>query len=201
MLEQSRYEAVPPERGGYVQQQALDALFLEMTDALRRKASALCRFEHSPSFETGDLLNTLYIELMKTPAYALAIAARGHTEFLRVAARVMRNVLCDAARRRKARKRKGDFIFVSLSKADQCVEMTVSPELLLDLDEALCELQEKYPRRAAMLEMRFFGGFKTRELREYWGVADSTVERDLEMALKTLGALTKGAKMRDANQG
>ncbi len=191
MGEQNLVEERPAGSVAFVQQQAFDAMFADLSGQLTRKASMLCRNEYSPSFATGDLLNDLYLRLRKNPAYALAIAARGRLDFMHAASGIMRNILTDAARRRSAGKRGGHFLFVTLNQADEQSRTTLSPEMLLDIDDALRALEQSQPRRASILKMRFYGGLSIRELQEYWGLADATVERDIRLALKLLYTLLK----------
>lgn len=168
------------------EREAFDILFSELDDALRRRASLLCRRERFPSFATGDLLNDLYLRLRRNPAYSLTIAARGRLDFLRVASEAMRRILVDAARHRKQRSL---LQFTTLSSADDRVQTAISPEMLLALDEALAALETSHPRRAAILKMRFFGQLSVRELETYFGVSDATVERDIHISLKLLHTL------------
>lgn len=166
-----------------MQQQAFDTLFAELEDKLRRKASILCRNEQSPSFNTGDLLGDLYLRLQKNPAYALAIHAEGELNFLRMASQAMRHILTDAARKRK---HKRSFTFITLSHVDERKSARYSPEDLICLDEALRALEQSHPRRAAIIQMRFYAGLSVSQLQQYWGLCDATIENDIRTALKIL---------------
>lgn len=105
---------------------------------------------------------------------------RDKQHFLAVAARAMRNLLTDHARRRAADKRGGGALRVTLDE-----DLLASREETLDLgalDEALAALERLDPRQARMVELRYFGGLENREIANLVGVSLRTVELDLQMA-------------------
>lgn len=165
-----------------------DLIFEEVRVRLQKKASELCRRERSPLFATGDLVNDVYLRLQRHPTYSLAIAARSRLEFMCVATKAMRRVLTDAARS-AGPPRLG---CVTLSAAEGQTPVTLSWEQILDLDRVLAALETTHPRQAAMVSMRFYGGFSVRELQELWGVSDATVERDLKLSFKFMHAFLSG---------
>jgi RNA polymerase sigma factor (TIGR02999 family) len=85
----------------------------------------------------------------------------------------MRQVLVDYARRRKAAKRGGGVISVTLGDEPQRAD--TSAEDLLALNEALEQLE---PRQRQVIECRFFGGMEERDIAEVLGVSERTVRRD-----------------------
>lgn len=106
-------------------------------------------------------------------------ADRAH--FLSLAARAMRQIIVDHARARAAVKRGGDRVQVSLSGVD---EATGDDELhdVLTINAQLDALAEVDPRRARVVELKFFGGMTTPEIAAALEASVSTVERDWRIA-------------------
>ena len=100
-----------------------------------------------------------------------AAANRGH--FVAIAARAMRQVLIDEARRRQAHKRGGGRVAVTLSHGADA--LTCDSSMLLQLNAALDQLDE---RQREIVELRFFGGLQVLEVAELLGVTDRTVRRE-----------------------
>jgi RNA polymerase sigma factor (TIGR02999 family) len=100
--------------------------------------------------------------------------------FRRVAARAMRQVLVDAARRRNASKRGAGAALVSFDDAIHGPAST--PEEILALDEALERLARVSPRQATVVESRFFGGLMAAETAQLMDISEATVLRDWRMA-------------------
>jgi RNA polymerase sigma factor (TIGR02999 family) len=100
-------------------------------------------------------------------------AASNRAHFLAIAARAMRQVLVDEARRRQAHKRGGGQLAVTLSQGADA--LTCDPELLLLLNAALDKLDA---RQREIVELRFFGGMQEQEIAELLGVSDRTVRRE-----------------------
>ena len=90
-----------------------------------------------------------------------------------LAAHAMRQVLVDAARRRGAQKRGGEWERVTLSAAENQLE--IRADELLGLDAALEQLE---PRQRQVVEYRFFAGLEEAEIAELLGVSDRTVRRE-----------------------
>ncbi len=112
-------------------------------------------------------------------AYLRLIAQRnepwsGRAHFLAIAARAMRQVLIDHARRRNAQKRGGqDWQRITL---DRALEVAQSDTLeIIDFEESLCRLAEVSPRQARVVELRVFGGLTIEEVGEILDLARSTV--------------------------
>jgi RNA polymerase sigma factor (TIGR02999 family) len=158
------------------EREAVDRLFALAYDELRRLANAVRRGEQSQTLTPTALVNEAWLKLAATPE----LGRLPRLEFKRVAARAMRQVLVEAARRRGAGKRGGGVAPVTLDEAlDRPV--TTSAELL-ELHEALDALAQVSPRQAAMVEGRFFGGLEIPELAELLGVSEATVLRDWRAA-------------------
>ena len=111
------------------------------------------------------MVHEAYVRLVENPG--LEWQNRAH--FVGVAARVMRRVLVDHARQHRAAKRGGGEEQVTLSEAAELgVEM--SPDVM-DLDQALAELEAVDPDKARIVELRFFGGLSIDETAEHLGVS------------------------------
>jgi RNA polymerase sigma factor (TIGR02999 family) len=163
--------APPPDR------QALDELFSTTYEELRRLAASVRRGEMGTTLSPTALVNEAWIKLSANPA----VAQTSVLHFKRIAARAMRQVLVEAARRRLARKRGGpDAVFVTF---DESVGGDVAwADDLLGLDAALEELARLNPRQAQMVESRFFGGLDVAETAALLGVSEATVLRDWRAA-------------------
>jgi RNA polymerase sigma factor (TIGR02999 family) len=105
---------------------------------------------------------------------------RDRAHFFAVASRVIRHVLIDYARARKAAKRGGDAIRIPLR--DDLGGRETNMVELLALDEALAELARHDPRLERIVEYRFFGGMTMSDAAEALGVSQRTAERDWQRA-------------------
>jgi RNA polymerase sigma factor (TIGR02999 family) len=159
----------------------LDVLFALAYDELRRLAAAVAPAGARETLNPTALVNEAYVKL----ARSLPRAPASRLHFKRIAARAMRQVLVEAARRRGARKRGGDAVVVTLDEG--AAEAAVRPEDVLTLDAALRELAGTEPRQARMIELRFFGGYSLAETAELLGVSEPTVVRDWRAARAWLG--------------
>jgi RNA polymerase sigma factor (TIGR02999 family) len=99
---------------------------------------------------------------------------KGRGQFIAVAAQMMRRILIDHARKRRAAKR-------DASSAILAGQAVVEPDVL-DVDRALEKLAVEYPRHAQIVELRFFGGLKAPEIATSLGLSLRTVERDWQFA-------------------
>jgi len=141
--------------------QALDELFSLAYEELRRLASSVKRGDPSVTLSSTALVNEAWLKLVKSPG----IKAASHLHFKRIAARAMRQLLVEAARRRNSRKRggSGNVFFVSF---DESFHGGVPGKgTLLALDMALTELARLAPRQAQIVEYRFFS--KSRKFRTF----------------------------------
>jgi RNA polymerase sigma-70 factor, ECF subfamily len=149
---------------------ALDRLLPLVYEDLRRVARRqLDREGGGHTLQTTALVHEAYLKL----AGSGSVSATSRAHFLAIAARAMRQVLVDYARRRKAAKRGGGVISVTLG--DQPQPSDASAEDLLALDEALQQLE---PRQRQVIECRFFGGMEEKDIAEALGVSERTVRRD-----------------------
>ena len=149
----------------------LDYLFSVTYEELRRLASSIRT--GSATLNPTALVNEAWIKLSRSPRFS----ATSPLHFKRIAARAMRQVLVDAARRRAAEKRAGDFVTF-----DESLGAAAEPRDILGLDAALDELAQIEPRQAAMVEGRFFGGLELGEIAEMLNISEPTVARDWRAA-------------------
>jgi RNA polymerase sigma factor (TIGR02999 family) len=154
----------------------LDHLFSVTYEELRRLAASVRRDDPNASLSPTALVNEAWLKLASSPP--LLLTSRLH--FKRIAARAMRQVLIEAARRRGARKRGQGFTAVTFDEAVQPAPS--GAEDLLALDAALEQLAQVSPRQATMVESRFFGGLDVAETAELLGVSEATVLRDWRAA-------------------
>jgi RNA polymerase sigma factor (TIGR02999 family) len=156
--------------------QELDHLFSLTYEELRRLASSVRRGDPSATLSPTALVNEAWLKL----ADARALGATSRAHFKRIAARAMRQVLIEAARRRKSQKRGGGVAPVTF---DETLADTVAcADDLLALDAALEELARIEPRQAMMVESRFFGGLDVAETAHLLGVSEATILRDWRAA-------------------
>jgi RNA polymerase sigma factor (TIGR02999 family) len=155
---------------------ALDRLIPIVYGELRRVASARLSNEGSRSLQTTALVHEVYLRLVDLDRMTL----QNRTHFFAMAARLMREILVDHARRRHALKRGGDVTVLGLEGVDAGVENHVVE--VLALDEALTGLACLDERAGRVVELRFFAGLTIAETAEALGVSAPTVERDWTVA-------------------
>src|SRR5580704_5478172 len=149
------------------ERRALDHLFSETYEELRRLASSVRRGDPTA------LVNEAWLKLANSPE----IASTSRLHFKRIAARAMRQVLVEAARRRNARKRGGPE-GVNVTFDESLGDGAQLGNDLVALDSALEELARVNLRQATMVECRFFGGLDIPETAELLEVSEATVLRD-----------------------
>jgi len=141
------------------------------------------------TLQTTGLVNEAYLRLVGLKR----IDWQDRTHFFAVAATFMRRILVDFARSRRYQKRGGDAIRISIDPA-----LVPSPDAginLIEIDEALTALAELDPRKAKVVELRYFAGMTEDETAEVLEVSRETVKRDWRLAkLWLLQRLTKGGK-------
>ncbi len=152
---------------------AFDRLLPAVYSELRRLARRqLGRERHGHTMLATDLVHEAYMKLVDQSS----VEWQGRAHFFAVAARAMRQVLIDYARKRTAEKRGGDWMRTTLG--DRAFASTYSPEQLLALDQALDRLAELDERLPRVVEMRFFAGLKEQEIAEVLGTSERTIQRD-----------------------
>lgn len=153
---------------------ALNELFSLTYEELRRLASTVKRGDPSSTLNPTALVNETWLKLMKSPG--LGSVSRLH--FKRIAARAMRQLLVEAARRRSADKRGDGLQRITLDES----QVPASEKELIALDDALKELARFEPRQAMVVESRFFGGCDIAETAALLGVSEATILRDWRAA-------------------
>ena len=162
---------VPEER------RTLDTLFSVTYEELHRLASAVKRSDPNATLTPTTLVNEAWLKLAASPAFA----SQSRLHFKRIAARAMREILIEAARRWSAQKRGGrEVVFVEFG--DSSDQIASSDEDLIALDQALDELARLNPRQALMIESRFFGGMDIAETAALLEVSEATILRDWRAA-------------------
>jgi RNA polymerase sigma factor (TIGR02999 family) len=158
---------------------ATDRVFALLYDELRRCAHRQLGGA-SRTLSTTALVHETYVKL--TAVDALRLESRQH--FMALAARAMRQVLVDHARRVGAGKRGGDAVFVTLDErhadgADEAVEV-------LALDRALRVLEDVDQRACRVVQLHFFAGLTFTEIGALEGLNERTIKRDWEAARRLL---------------
>lgn len=161
----------------------LDAYYTAAYEELRRLASIVGRHGRRVPLNPTTLVHEAWIKLARSPEFA----SESSLHFKRIAARAMRQVLVEAARRRNTRKRSGHADAVHLEFDDEAFGVATASHLV-ELDEALTELARVSARQAQVVEARFFGGLTASEIAESLGVSEVTVMRDWRVARAWLTA-------------
>ena len=167
------------------QRRALDHLFSLTYEELRRLASTVKRGDPSTTLSPTALVNEAWLKLAKSPGFVV----ESPLHFKRIAARAMRQLLVEAARRRKAQKRAGDSDAIFVTFDDSLDGGATDEEDLLKLDAAMAELARLEPRQARMVEARFFGGLEIAEISSLLNISEATVLRDWRAAKAWLGKM------------
>jgi RNA polymerase sigma-70 factor, ECF subfamily len=162
-------------RGG--DEQAGKELLVHVYQDLRRLAASQFRGERpGHTLQPTALVHELYLRLFSAdpPSWE----DRAH--FLAAATRQLRHIVLDYARRRNARKRGGP-------NARMDIDLLAVPGIALDsrvleLDEALSQLERVDPRAAHVVELRFFGGMSEKEIAAAVDISVATVKRDWTFA-------------------
>ena len=156
---------------------ALDRLMPLVYQELRRLARRQMRREREgDTLQTTALVNEAYLRLIDYKR----VQARDRDHFLAIAAQAMRRILIERARSRRSDKRGSNPERVSLDEVAEVAEARAGD--LLALDEALKALAIIDPRKAQLVELKYFGGLTIEETANVLGVSTPTVERDWHTA-------------------
>src|ERR1700688_1412145 len=159
------------------QETALDELMPLVYEELHRAARRYMSLENSGNtLQTTALINEVYLRLVDFPE----ITWQGRAHFFAVCATLMRRILIDMARSRRAQKRGGGAEDVEFDETLFAPE-EISSELLA-LDEAMKRLALVEERKSQVVELRFFGGLSVEESAEVLKVSRETVKRDWRLA-------------------
>jgi RNA polymerase sigma factor (TIGR02999 family) len=153
-------------------QEALGALMPLVYDELRRVAHQHLQAERKDhTLRSTELVHEAYLRLVDQQSSE--VQSRAH--FFAVAARLMREILVDYARSRRALKR-GYGCKITL---DEAVEVPPKRDLdVVALDDVLNELARFDPQQARIVELRFFGGLSIEETSAVMKISPATVKRD-----------------------
>lgn len=150
----------------------VEALLPVMYNELRRLAHAQLRRERpNHTLQTTALVHEAYLRLAELKK--LSIENRAH--FLGIAAQLMRWILVDYEKRRRAARRGGGY--TRLSFDDSLAASRGADADLLALDEALSRLEALDQQQSQIVELRYFGGLSVEETSEFLGVSPTTVKR------------------------
>lgn len=156
--------------------EALNALMPIVYDELRKLARRYMSAERSDhTLQHTALVHEAYLALVQ-----MQVGWNDRAHFFAIAARAMRRILVDHARAKNRDKRGGELVRVEFDEASP--KQVRSRIDLVDLDDALQRLAEIDPRKAEMIELRYFGGLTQDELCEVLGISAATVNRDLAWA-------------------
>lgn len=133
--------------------QAAEEVFLITYREMRKLAASYLRGENEGhTLQPTALVHELYLKLLSGEP----MAVNGRSHFMALCARQLRHILVDHARKKGAERRGGDALLVSINVWDGGAASR--PESLIELDQALTQLEAEDPRGCKVVEMRFFGG-------------------------------------------
>lgn len=156
---------------------AVDELLPLLREELRGLAEALLQREApGHTLQPTALVHEAYLKMVDQTRASFA----DHAHFLAIAAGVMRRLLVDHARGKRALKRGGG---AERQRVDEWTIATPSDPIdLLALDDALAALETARPRAAQIVEMRYFGGLSIEQVAAVLGIGTATVEREWRLA-------------------
>ncbi len=156
---------------------ALDSILPLVYNELRKISSKYLRDEYRHhTLQTTELVHEAYIKLIGSNP--LSWESRAH--FYGIAARSMRQILVDYARKRKSQKRGSGLTYITLDKVAQ--NFINVDEHILDLNDALEKLESIEERSSKIVELRFFSGLSIDETAEILKVSPATIKRDWNFA-------------------
>jgi RNA polymerase sigma factor (TIGR02999 family) len=166
---------------------AFDRLVPLLYERLRRLAHLRLRGQPGEhSLNTTGLVHEAYLKLVESPIAGL----QDRNHFLALASRVMRQVLVDHARSRRAAKRGGGVIPLDIDSVAWIPQLDLDG--VVELDDALQRLEAMNERQSRMLEQRYFGGLSLEETAQALGVSLATVKRELRSARAWLAVELRG---------
>ena len=127
--------------------------------------------------DTSALVHEAYLRMAPTAAMI-----EGEPQFLAYASHTMRSVIVDLARRRNAQRRGGQAFRVTWTESAQPESLAVAADEIVQVHEAVGELEKLDPRLAQVVEMRYFGGLTDEQIAQALGIGERTVRRDWDKA-------------------
>jgi RNA polymerase sigma-70 factor (ECF subfamily) len=165
--------------------EALDALVKRLHSKLKQLAARVRWRDASPTLSATVLVQEAYLKLLNSKDLTL----KTHDEVLGIFAHVMKQIMADAARRKRSQKRGAGGV-VPLNTAHRNAAASpmqaVSPEEVLTLKAALDELRINNKRQADIMDRRYYFGLTTEETVQVMGISKTTVEREERIAKKFL---------------
>ena len=155
-------------------------LFEALYSRLRQVAGDLLRNEPPGVMSPTSLVHSAYLRMKRTDR--IEIADRKH--FIRLAAKVMRQIVVDKARRRRALKRDG--IMASEDELDRLVTTDADADEILAVDLGLQDLEKRSERLAQLVELHHFGGYSFEELAPVMDRSARQLRRDWDVAVVRL---------------
>jgi RNA polymerase sigma factor (TIGR02999 family) len=169
------------------EQAARDAVFVVVYRELRRLAhSRLREGGRNTVLDTTALVHESYLRLV----HIGELKIEDRRAFFGYASQVMRSVIVDSARARLAERRGGDAQKLTLS-TDLEQGLGQGEEGILQVHEALQQLEKADARAAQMVQMRYFGGYSDKEIARTLDVTERTVQRDWEKAKALLQVMLR----------
>jgi len=157
---------------------ARDELFAAAYGELRKLARSRLRDGGRNTFlDTTALVHESYLRFLKTGQLRL----EDRRAFFGYASKVMRSVIVDSVRERRAERRGGDLLEITLD-TQAAAGLPSGEAEVLHVHEALLALEAAEPRLAQVVEMRYFGGYTEIEIAEALDVTERTVRRDWDKA-------------------
>jgi RNA polymerase sigma factor (TIGR02999 family) len=157
---------------------ALDRLTPLVFDELHRIARHHMRLEHGGNtLQTTALVNEAYLRLVNVQN----VGWQDRVHFFAISAQIMRRILVDRARARGSAKRNAGVRAPSMD-LDQVPDPSSRGSELIAVDDALNALAQMDPRRARVIELRFFGGLSVDETAEVLAISPQSVMRDWKLA-------------------
>lgn len=179
---------------GQGDERALEQLMPLVYAQLRAQARRYMRGEGSgATLQSTALVHEVYLRLTR----AQEVDCHDRVHFFALSAQIMRRILVDAARARAAAKRGGAAARAEHSSAldlDQIPTVESNASALCALDDALDSLMRLDPRRAKVIELRFFGGLSVEETADILQVSQQTVLRDWRLARAWLARELRGGE-------
>ena len=158
-------------------QEALNRLTPLVYEELHRMAKGYMRRERSErTLQTTALVHEAYLRLVD----ATKVEWHDRAHFFAVSAQIMRRILVDLARERVSSKRGGRLTKVNFDKIPE-ISSERARELVA-VDESLNSLAEMDPRKAQVIELRFFGGLSVEETAEVLNISPQSVMHDWKLA-------------------
>jgi RNA polymerase sigma factor (TIGR02999 family) len=171
MSEVTRILSAIEQGDAHAAEQLLPLVYAELRQLATQK---LAQEKPGQTLQATALVHEAYLRLVQGEE-ARYWDSRGH--FFAAAAEAMRRILIDQARRKQTRKAGGGCRRLDLDAIEPALEEG-DVNHLLDLDEALRQLEAEDPRKAELVKLRFFAGLTTEQAAEALGVSLSTAEKD-----------------------